>query len=275
MRKLRRAGAAVAVMSLVLTLSAFTRGGMRSTATVVPGGPMVTAGGQPRPARGSRSRHTVIHSLNWAGYAANRARTTFRHVSAAFTVPYVDCPGTTTSYSSHWVGLDGLGSSSVEQVGIEADCSGSTPQYYAWFEMYPKPVSIAFPVHAGNAVQASVSYERSSRKFVLILRDTTNGRHLIRTLKCAARTCQRSSAEVISEAPSNGSGGILPLADYRAVGFSSVTVTTSRGHRSGLRSRLWNTYQIVAVGASSHKLEAQPTSLFHGQAFSTYWFRAS
>jgi len=275
MRKLRRAGTAVAVMSLVLTLSAFTRGGTRGTVTVVPGGPLVTAAGQARPASTSRPGHTVIHSLNWAGYAANRAGTTFRHVSASFPVPYLNCRGTTPSYSSHWVGLDGLGSSSVEQVGIEADCTGSTAQYYAWYEMYPKPVTIVFPVRAGNAVQASVTYEKSTRKFVLMLRDTTNGRHLIRTLKCAAKACLRSSAEIISEAPSNGTGGILPLADYRAEGFSGSTLTTTRGRRSGLSSRYWNTYQIVGVGDSSHELEAQPTSLSQGQAFSTYWFRAS
>ena len=275
MRKLRRAGTAVAVMSLVLTLSAFTRGGTRGTVTVVPGGPLVTAAGQVLPASASRPGHTVIHSLNWAGYAANRARTTFRYVSASFPVPYVNCQGTTSSYSSHWVGLDGLGSSSVEQVGIEAGCTGSTAQYYAWYEMYPKPVTIVFPVRAGNAVQASVTYEKSTRKFVLMLRDMTNGRHLIRTLKCAAKACLRSSAEIISEAPSNGTGGILPLADYRAEGFSGSTLTTTRGRRSGLSSRYWNTYQIVGVGDSSHELEAQPTSLSQGQAFSTYWFRAS
>jgi hypothetical protein len=275
MRKLRRAGTAVAVMSLVLTLSAFTRGGTRGTVTVVPGGPLVTRAGQAVPASTSGPGHTVIHSLNWAGYAANRAGTTFRSVSAAFSVPYANCQGATTSYSSHWVGLDGLGSASVEQVGIEADCSGSRAQYYAWYEMYPKPVSVAFQVRAGHAVQASVTYKGSARKFVLTLRDTTNGRHFSRTLKCAAKACLRSSAEVISEAPSNGSGGILPLADYRAAGFSSIGLTTSRGRHSGLNSRAWNTYQIVGVGDSSHQIEAQPTLLVRGRAFSTYWFRAS
>jgi Peptidase A4 family len=275
MRKLHRAGVAVAVVSLVLTVSAFTRGGTRGTVTVSPGGPMVTAARQAGTASASRPGHTVIHSLNWAGYAANRAGTSFRYVSAAFPVPYLDCAGATTSYSSHWVGLDGLGSASVEQAGIEADCSGSTAQYYAWYEMYPKPVSIVFQVGAGNAIQASVTYKRSARKFVLMLRDTTNGRHFSRTLRCAAKTCLRSSAEVISEAPSNGSGGILPLADYRAEGYSGITLTTSRGQRSGLNSRSWNTYQIVGVGESSHQLEAQPTALFQGHAFSTYWFRAS
>ena len=68
-----------------------------------------------------------------------------------------------------------------------------------------------------------------------MLRDTTNGRHLTRTLKCAAKACLRSSAEIISEAPSNGTGGILPLADYRAEGFSGSTLTTTRGRRSGLQ----------------------------------------
>ena len=289
MRKLHRAGAAVAVLSLVFTVSAFTREGTRSAGTaspgrisagrisaggITPGGPMITAG-HSGPAASSRPRHRVIHSLNWAGYAGNRAGTTFRNVSAVFQVPYVDCAAATTSYSSHWVGLDGLGSASVEQVGIEADCAGSTPRYYAWYEMYPRPVAVVFTVSAGNAVQASVTYKKSSGKFALTLRDTSDGRHFTRTLKCAAKACLRSSAEVISEAPSNSSGGILPLADYRAEGFSGITLTTSRGHRSGLSSRSWNTYQIVGVGNSSHDLAAQPTSLFQGQAFSNYWFRAS
>lgn len=274
MRKLHRAGAAVAVLSLVLTVSAFTREGTRSTVMVSPGGPMVIAG---RAAADGPARpgHAVIHSLNWAGYAGNRAGTRFRYVRAAFGVPYLDCAAATKSYSSHWVGLDGLGSATVEQVGIEADCAGSTPRYYAWYEMYPKPVSVAFTVHAGNAVQASVTYKRSARKFVLMLRDTSSGRHFTRTLKCAAKICLRSSAEVISEAPSSSSGGILPLANYRAASFSSITLTSSRGHRSGLTSRYWKTYQIVGVGESSRKLAAQPTSLLRGQAFSVYWFRAS
>ena len=275
MRKLHRAGAAVAVVSLVLTVSAFTGGGTPGPAAVSPGGPMIIAPGHSQTASTSRPGSRVIHSLNWAGYAANRAGTSFRHVSAAFLVPYLDCSATPDSYSSHWAGLDGLGSASVEQVGIEADCSGSTPRYYAWYEMYPKPVSVVFRVGAGNAVQASVTYKRSAGKFVLMLLDTTNGRHFSRSLNCAAKTCTRSSAEVISEAPSNGTGGILPLADYRAASYSSITLTTSRGRRSGLNSRYWNTFRIVGVGDSSHELAAQPTSLLRGQAFSVYWFRAS
>ncbi len=59
MRKLHRAGAAVAAVSLVLSVSAFTVGGTPGTEAVSPGGPMVTAPGHSRPpappARGTRS----------------------------------------------------------------------------------------------------------------------------------------------------------------------------------------------------------------------------
>src|ERR1700684_3587308 len=118
MRKLHRARAAAAVLSLVLTVSAFTREGTRSTVTVSPGGPLIVAG-RAGP-DGPRPGDAVIHSLNWAGYAGNRAGTTFRYVEAAFQVPYLDCATATKSYSSHWVGLDGLGAAPGEQGGLAA-----------------------------------------------------------------------------------------------------------------------------------------------------------
>ena len=166
MRTLERGcAAAVAALSVVLTVSAFTvprPAAMRGPAT--PGGPMVAA---PRPLAGEAGRaagvfsprrrsrgvrgvaplgqhrppgaaRDSIDSYNWAGYAAARTGTAFRSVQAAFFVPYVDCRATPGASSSHWVGLDGLGSASVEQIGVAAGCAGSRPQYYAWYEMYPE-----------------------------------------------------------------------------------------------------------------------------------------
>ena len=272
MRKLRRGGgAAVATLSLMLTVCAFTAPGRPPA--LPPGGPMVSAPGHAGPGLMLAGRNVVVRSLNWAGYAAARAGTAFRSVRAAFFVPYVDCTSTPGAYSSHWAGLDGLGSSSVEQVGVAAGCAGSRPQYYAWYEMYPKPVSGVFAVNAGNAIVVSVYYLAQHRRFVLTLRDLTTGRHFSRSEKCAAKACTRSSAEVISEAPSDTSGNILPLANYRAASFSGVTVTSAAGHRSGLVSRWWSTYQIIGVGQSSRQVTQQPTSLLRGQAFTNYWRR--
>jgi hypothetical protein len=271
MRKLARALAAIgAAISAVLAASAFSAApaaAARGVAT--PGGPMA---GAAQRVGGSVAGPRTIDSYNWAGYAVARAGLAFRTVRAAFFVPYADCRASPGASSSHWVGLDGLGSSSVEQIGVAVHCAGTKPHYYAWYEMYPKSVQEIFPVHPGNAIQVSVRYQPARRKFRLQLRDISSGRHFSRALRCAASACTRSSAEVISEAPTSAAGKILPLADYRAAGFTAVAVGTAR-RRGGLRSRWWRTYRIVGVGQTSHLVSQQPSSLYQGRAFSTYWIR--
>src|ERR1700721_1083408 len=80
-------------------------------------------GTRPLVAHGGPANATT--STNWSGYAAASGT----------------CSGS-AKYSSFWVGLDGYNSSTVEQTGSEVDCSGSTPEYYSWYEMYP-----AYPVN--------------------------------------------------------------------------------------------------------------------------------
>jgi hypothetical protein len=280
MRKFHVAGVAVAALSLVLTVSALAS---RTAAGAVvgagpaqpgqPGHPMVLARGNLSPAIRSSSNTSKIDSTNWAGYAAARPGTAFRYVQSTFFVPYVDCSTTMNAFSSHWVGLDGLNSRTVEQLGIVAGCVGSNPEYYAWYEMYPANESLAFFVNPGNSIVASVYYNWRAKVFVLTMDDTTTGQHFTRSLPCASSSCARSSAEVISESPSDSSGQTLPLADYRAASFSDIIVTDSLGHRGALNSARWNTYQIVQIGGSSDSVAGQPTSLFRGKAFCNYWFR--
>ena len=120
-------------------------------------------------------RHGPIHqitnstSTNWSGYAVTGNR--FTSVSASWTEPTVSCSG--TAYSSFWVGLDGDTSGTVEQTGTDADCSGTTPQYYAWYEMYPKfPVNFRNPVKPGDKLSASVT-TNGSGSFTLTISDST------------------------------------------------------------------------------------------------------
>jgi hypothetical protein len=269
MRKLARGcAAAVAALSVATAGTAFST--LRAAAAggpVSPGGPMAAAA---RPAGRAAAAQRAIGSYNWAGYAAARPGRMFRYVRAAFFVPYADCRATPGASASHWVGLDGLGSSSVEQIGVAISCAGPKPRYYAWYEMYPKTARVIFPVHPGNAIVASVRYQPTRRKFLLRLHDISSGRHVSRTLRCAASACTRSSAEVISEAPTSAAGKILPLADYRAAAYTAVTVGTAR-HQGGLRGRWWRTYRIVGVGRTSHRVTQQPSSLYQARAFGTYW----
>jgi hypothetical protein len=199
---------------------------------------------------------TKVQAVNWAGYAASFGTTTFRFVSARFTVPTVDCSGVTAAngaWSSHWVGLDGFRSSSatVEQTGLLAGCNGTTPVYAPFWEMFPNaPRYPSITVKPGDKISVSVYYNRSTRKFTLTFSDTTRHRQFTRTRACpAGTTCRRNSAEAISEAPLDGStGDILPLADFHTARFANVSITNTSGtHRGGLRSSFWNTLRITQI----------------------------
>jgi len=207
-------------------------------------------------------RHGPIHmrtnstSTNWSGYAVTGGR--YTSVSSSWTQPTASCSG--TAYSSFWVGLDGDTSNTVEQTGTDADCSGSTPQYYAWYEMYPKfPVNYGNTVKPGDHMSASVT-TNGSGSFTLTISDSTQG--WSRTTTARLKSAKLASAEVIAEAPSS-SGGVLPLANFGTVGFSAATV-----NRSVLTSSTPGLDAITMKSGTTVK--AQPSSMSNG-SFSVAW----
>jgi hypothetical protein len=205
---------------------------------------------------GPNHRITNSTSTNWSGYAVTGGR--YTQVSSSWTVPSVSCAG--TAYSSFWVGLDGDTSGTVEQTGTDSDCSGSTPQYYAWYEMYPKfPVNFSNPVQAGDKMSASVT-TNGSGTFTLTISDTSRG--WTNTTNARLKRASLASAEVIAEAPSS-SGGVLPLANFGSVGFSNA-----KANGALLTSSTPNIDPITMQSGSTVK--AQPGSISSG-SFSVTW----
>lgn len=217
----------------------------------------------------SSARIKTVGSTNWAGYAVSRSHVTFAKLTATFFVPYLHCTSSPDAFSSHWVGLDGFSSSSVEQDGIEADCNGSTAEYAAWYETFPQPEKASsIVIRPGNSVTATVSYSSRHHTYELAVTDNTNGHHFNVYRKCAASVCHRSSAEVISEAPTvNGSQA--SLADYGAASFAAVSITSGTGKHGGISSSHWNTTKIEQVN-SGDTVIGMPTAL-HGASFDNYW----
>src|SRR5262245_49994966 len=139
MRKpFRAGGVAVGALAVALTAGAFAFAPASPAATTAtssgvpasirPGTPMKAVGtGSAAAASTINAVNSVtsVRSSNWAGYAASFRTTTFRFVSAQFTMPSVDCTGVTAAsgaWSAHWVGLDGYRANSftVEQIGVIA-----------------------------------------------------------------------------------------------------------------------------------------------------------
>jgi Peptidase A4 family len=195
-------------------------------------------------------------SANWAGYAAIGAAGSFTSVSSSWAQPGVNCAAAST-FSSFWVGLDGDGTPTVEQTGTEADCVNGAARYRGWYEFFPNPpVFFADRVQPGDAISASV-VAGSGGTFTLTVSDASQG--WTQTTQEAQARARLGSAEVIAEAPSNGT--VLPLADFGTVNFTAATVD----------------HAPIGASANLHKLNMQsargatlatPSALSGGNAFS-------
>jgi hypothetical protein len=201
-----------------------------ATTHVRPGGAVdnfVPGGLMKRPSAAIAQEHKVkdqADSTNWSGYAATGSAGQFNSVSSSWTEPTADCTGSDDEYAAFWVGLDGYNSSSVEQTGTDSDCDGSTPDYYGWYEMYPAdPVYFSNPVEPGDSMSASVTFS-GTETYTLVLKDSTQD--WTQTITENESGLSRSSAEVITEAPSSESG-VLPLADFGTVNYGGSSANGS------------------------------------------------
>jgi hypothetical protein len=138
-------------------------------------------------------------SENWSGYAATSPKK-FNDVHSQFVQPKVTCPGVANQWTSNWVGLDGFTNDTVEQDGTYGFCGGknhTTPQYEAWYEMFPAFSANVFKVKPGDIIDESVKY--TGGKFNLTIGDVNSGKHFTIIKPCAS--CERASAEWIIERP--------------------------------------------------------------------------
>jgi Peptidase A4 family len=230
-----------------------------------PGHPMVRPGGLALPGARGTAANSEINSTNWSGYAVSGSDGAFRSVSASWTVPAVTCTSG-DRYASFWVGLDGYGSHSrsVEQTGTDSDCAGTTARYNGWYEMYPAaPVYFRTKVSPGDHISASVTFHGADT-YTLVLRDSTRG--WTHTVTKNEPGPDRSSAEVITEAPSSVSG-VLPLADFGAVRFTA-------GRVNGKALKQLHPAKIVMIDGSGQAKDST-SALGTAGAFHNTWIRSS
>src|SRR5580704_3336160 len=265
----RRWGIPVATLAIVGgSMLAATSAAAASSVAARSGHMTVRSGGpahliRPFVAVNGGIRH--VTSSNWSGYAAHGGTGAFTSVSASWVEPTGHC-GSGSQYSSFWVGLDGFNSNTVEQTGSEVDCSGGSPRYYSWYEMYPAfPHNFSNTVRPGDRFFGSVTFNGGS-SYTLVLQDITQGwKH---TVSASLGGAANSSAEVIAEAPCcTGSGGILPLADFGTVNFSNASA-------NGSAIGNFSPTQINMVD-NSGRLKDRTSALSGGGSFSDTWLRAN
>ena len=156
--------------------------------------------------------HGFSGNSTWGGYVAQGYD--FTTITGSWTMPQVTCNSYNDLYAP-WIGIDGYGSQTVEQTGVQVDCSSGYPEYSGWYEMYPAPPQyFNEPVDAGDHFSASV-VDNGGGTYSLRLSDTTKG---------WTKTTQQYlngndiSAEAVIESPT----GSYP--SFNEQDFSNITV---------------------------------------------------
>jgi hypothetical protein len=224
------AGLALVTGSLAVTgpvMASAAHHGAARTAASHPFSP----GGVFRQAPGTRpvvvnGRRSISYSSNWSGYAV--IGSTFSTATANWTQPAIDCTsGDGETDMSPWVGIDGYNTDTVEQTGSSGDCDGTSPDYYAWFEMYPRNVRIIDKtVEPGDQFTATVTHT-SGTNYQLVLEDITQGWTNSVTRSISAKD---ASAEAVLEMAANHLtqwSGPDPFTDFTVDGQPIGSYTSS------------------------------------------------
>ncbi|HTJ70881.1 MAG TPA: G1 family glutamic endopeptidase [Actinospica sp.] len=182
------------------------------------------------PGKTSGKSSGTMKSTNWAGYAVTGG--TYTSVSANWIEPSVTC--TSNGIVGFWVGLDGWGSTSVEQDGTGVDCSKGTPQQFAWWETYPANSVQVYgaPVAAGDQMSSSIVAQPHG-KYVMVLTDWTQ-RWTVRN-PATLPVGKNASAEIVAEAVTAGSD-ITTLPDFGAIGFTNASINRGSLQAAGAQS---------------------------------------
>ena len=182
---------------------------------------------------------------NWGGYVSFGSFTT---ATASWTEPSVTCRSTNDLFAP-WVGIDGDGSSTVEQTGVATDCSSGHAVYQAWYEMYPAaPVyysTSSAPVSAGDKITATVT-RTGTNTYRLDLSDSTKGwsKTITKTL-----TSKHASAEAIIESPTDSYPTISGGVKFTGVKFNGTNLGSTSPSGLSADDRGTNTFIPGAIGA--------------------------
>jgi hypothetical protein len=227
----------------------------------------------PAPNRPPQPIFPPTTSNSWSGYVAatNIAQPQIGSVSAVYgswIVPAVTGPSQGITESSIWVGIDGWGNSTVEQVGTGENVVNGRPVYNAWWEMYskgdgqPEQIITSMTVMPGDSITASVQYIAGggpSGEFYLSIIDNSRPNDSFSTYQTSAQTqdpqAQRQCAEWIVEAPTLN-GKITTLANFARVTFTNASAVIN-GVSGPINADSW---QSQAVNMASNGVSQDTTS---------------
>lgn len=199
---------------------------------------------------------TQYQSTNWSGYFSATTNTQYTSVAGSWTAVSPTNSTGTTAYDANWIGIGGITSNDLIQVGINNEVS-STGQLtvQAFYETLPSPATTisSLSVSPGDSIKASIT-EVAPNSWIITITDETQNKTYTKTV---SYTSSLSSAEWIEEDPSDTSGALLPLDNFGTVNFTQA-LTTANSTSSNLTQLNANSITMVN---SSGGAEATPSAI--------------
>lgn len=247
------------------------------------------SGFRPHPRIASDSNHLAVAeaaapiavtSTNWSGYVAalnlnNPVPFSVSVVGGSWIVPDVHAMGSDT-WCSFWVGIDGAGSPTVEQIGTEHDIRNGVQHHYAWYEMFPlgSVEIVGFPVEPGDQITASVAYiplggllQPNNDLFILQIFNNTKKMYTSIPYITTSRM-QRVCAEWVVEAP--WLNKTLPLSNFGS-GLLFNCSAVINNIAGSVSNPSWQ-HELMSMVDVSGIVKAVPSDLsVDGKSFSVAW----
>ena len=216
----------------------------------------------------------------WSGYVVTGKHVSYTTISGTWTEPAMKCSaGQPAALSAAWVGLGGLTTKRLEQVGVDANCDAKGhAAYFAWFEILPDVAhNIPNTIASGDVITGTV---KRIGLALVELRVENHTRHWIFDRKITWGAADVSSAEWIVEAPFSCKRFACQtshLANFGTLRFKDVTAV-GNGHRGALSDPVWKTTQIDLAPCirtkASPRAGATPTpASSDGTIFDVAWVR--
>jgi hypothetical protein len=198
---------------------------------------------------------TAYTSTNWSGYMSTVG--SFNQISAAWTATNPTGVSNTTSADSSWIGIGGVSSSDLIQVGTQNTISPSgqisTSAFYELLPAVSQPVP-GVTVRPGDSISASLT-EISSNEWSISITDLTDNQTYTSSV---AYTSTNSSAEWIEEDPSYSARHQIPFDNFQTSIFSSGATTLNGTNDSMAAS---NAQPITMEGSRSAQTLATPSAI--------------
>ncbi|WP_368490138.1 G1 family glutamic endopeptidase [Clostridium sp. BJN0013] len=208
-------------------------------------------------------------SSNWAGYIVTPASESdsYTSISGSWTVPSISSNNENT-VAAQWIGLGGIDSSDLLQMGTMEELENGQPVAVVFWEQLPDVAQNIMTIPINSTISVNI-YNSSGYTWNLTFTVTTPSAEvktqtISTTLDSSYAEGIGTSAEWISEDPSDVYGQLVPLANTDVVKYESAKVNGNSLSDSS------NTICPVAMESSSGNIVIYPSSLgVDGESFTT------